>query len=89
MKTQRTVTPEHVRQKGLAPVAGKMVKSARLGRTVGKTSVNGSTRIDSAERQRLIAERAYFHAEKRSFAPGGELQDWFEAEAEIEQVLRQ
>ena len=88
MKTQRTVTPAQVRQKSLGPVAGKMVKSSRLGRTVSKTSVNGSTRIDPAERERLIAERAYFHAEKRGFAPGGELQDWFEAEAEIEQVLR-
>lgn len=88
MKTQRTITPEQVRQKGLAPVAGKMTKSARPDRAVSKTSANGSTRIDPAERQRLIAERAYFYAEKRGFAPGGELQDWFEAEAEIEQVLR-
>jgi len=89
MKTQRTVSPKHARHKGLAPVAGKMVKSSRVGRTVSQTSVNGSTRIDPAERQQLIAERAYFRAEKRGFAPGGELQDWFEAEAEIEQVLRQ
>lgn len=89
MKTQRTVTPGQVRQKGLAPVAGKMVKSSRPGRAVSKTSTNGSTRIDPAERQQLIAELAYFRAEKRGFAPGGELQDWFEAEVEIEQVLRQ
>jgi len=89
MKTQRTVSSGQVRQKGLVPVAGKMAKSARRGRAVSKTSTNGSTRIDPAERQQLIAERAYFRAEKRGFAPGGELQDWFEAEAEIEQVFRQ
>ena len=89
MKTQRAVSSGQVRQKRLVPVAGKMAKSARRGRAVSKTSTNGSTRIDPAERQQLIAERAYFRAEKRGFAPGGELQDWFEAEAEIEQVLRQ
>ena len=89
MKTQRTVSPEQVRQKSSAPVAGKTAKSARPDRAVSEVSTNGSTRIDPAERQRLVAERAYFRAEKRGFAPGGELQDWFEAEAEIEQVLRQ
>lgn len=89
MKTQRTVTPAQVRQKGLAPVAGRLAKSVRPGRAVSKTGSNGSTHIGPDERQRLIAERAYFRAEKRGFAPGGELQDWFEAEAEIEQVLRQ
>lgn len=35
------------------------------------------------ERQMLIARAAYFRAEKRGFAPGGELQDWIEAEAEV------
>ena len=31
----------------------------------------------------LIAERAYFRAEKRGFAPGHELEDWLAAEREI------
>ena len=35
------------------------------------------------ERQMLVARAAYFRAEKRGFAPGGELQDWVEAEAEV------
>jgi hypothetical protein len=30
-----------------------------------------------------IAERAYFKAEKRGFAPGHELEDWLAAEKEI------
>ena len=89
MKTRRTGSSEQGRQKGLPPVAGKMAKTTRPGRVVVKTSTDGSTRIDPAERQRLIAERAYFHAEKRGFAPGGELQDWFEAEAEIAKLVGQ
>jgi hypothetical protein len=36
-------------------------------------------------RQSLIAELAYFRALKRGFAPGHEMEDWLEAEAEFEQ----
>ncbi|MCA1973690.1 MAG: DUF2934 domain-containing protein [Caenispirillum sp.] len=43
--------------------------------------------VDPAERQRLIAEAAYFKAERRGFAAGGELADWIEAEAEIDALL--
>lgn len=39
--------------------------------------------ISAQERQMLIARAAYFRAEKRGFAPGSELQDWVEAEAEV------
>jgi hypothetical protein len=33
--------------------------------------------------QRWIAEAAYYRAESRGFEPGGEMQDWLAAEAEI------
>lgn len=39
------------------------------------------------ERLAMIAEAAYFRAERRGFAPGAEVQDWLEAEAEIERLL--
>jgi hypothetical protein len=39
------------------------------------------------DRQRFIAEAAYFKAERRGFAEGGELEDWVEAEAEIDALL--
>ena len=32
----------------------------------------------------MIAEAAYYRAEKRGFAPGMELDDWLQAEKEIE-----
>ncbi|MBL6750749.1 MAG: DUF2934 domain-containing protein [Nevskia sp.] len=35
----------------------------------------------------MVARAAYFRAEKRGFAPGGEWQDWFEAEVEVELFL--
>lgn len=36
---------------------------------------------------KLIAETAYFKAKARDFAPGSEVQDWIEAEAEVMQRL--
>ncbi len=34
----------------------------------------------------LIAERAYFKAEQRGFAPGHELEDWLAAEREVAEL---
>lgn len=39
------------------------------------------------DRERLIAETAYFIAERRGFAPGGELDDWLQAEAAVDGAL--
>ncbi len=47
-----------------------------------------SAKIVPEERQQLIAQAAYFIAERRGFAPGNELEDWLQAEAEIEACLK-
>jgi len=39
------------------------------------------------ERQRWIATAAYHRAENRGFAPGYEVQDWLDAEAEITELI--
>ena len=42
---------------------------------------------DSAhERQRRIAEAAYYRALARGFEPGNEVDDWIQAEAEIDRA---
>ncbi len=46
-----------------------------------------STEVSEEERRHLIAESAYFRAERRSFVPGYELEDWLAAEIEIEKRL--
>ena len=43
--------------------------------------------ISAQERELLVARAAYFRAEKRGFAPGGELQDWVDAEAEVLRLI--
>ena len=42
--------------------------------------------VDAKTKQAMIAEAAYYRAEKRGFAPGHDLDDWLEAEALIEVV---
>lgn len=41
----------------------------------------------TASREQLIAEVAYYKAEQRGFQPGGELADWLEAQADVDQML--
>jgi hypothetical protein len=38
-------------------------------------------------REIMIAEAAYYMAERRGFEPGGEIDDWLEAEAAIDRLL--
>lgn len=40
--------------------------------------------IPTQARDTLIREAAYFRAGRRGFAPGQELEDWFEAEREVD-----
>ena len=53
----------------------------------GKASGNTGTKLSPEEVYRLIQESAYFKAKERGFAPGHEVQDWIEAEAEVRQRL--
>jgi hypothetical protein len=41
-------------------------------------------RLTPAERHRRISELAYRRAEQRGFAQGGEVEDWLEAEREVD-----
>lgn len=44
--------------------------------------------VTAERRLVLIAEAAYYRAERRGFQPGGEMADWLEAEAEVEALLQ-
>ncbi len=45
------------------------------------------TFVDPERRAACIAEAAYYRSERRGFAPGHELHDWLDAEAEIDSGL--
>jgi hypothetical protein len=51
-------------------------------------AANTRSRLLPEERRRLIAETAYFIAERRGFSAGSELEDWLQAEAEVNRRLR-
>ena len=48
------------------------------------TATLAATQPDFAS---LIAERAYYRAERRGFTPGHELDDWLAAEREVTRLL--
>jgi len=43
--------------------------------------------VDPERRHAMIAEAAYYAAERRGFAPGHEIDDWFEACSQIDAAL--
>ena len=53
----------------------------------GNASGNTSAKLSREEVYKLIQESAYFKAKARGFAPGHEVQDWIEAEAEVRRRL--
>lgn len=46
-----------------------------------------NTAVSADERERMIAEAAYFRAQQRGFT-GDPLEDWLSAEAEVDRRLR-
>lgn len=56
-----------------------------------RPEISGSSEpmsVSPEERYHMIAEAAYFHAEKRGFVEGDTARDWLEAEAEIDRILQ-
>jgi hypothetical protein len=47
-----------------------------------------STWVDPDVRRQLVAAEAYFLAERRGFAAGGELEDWVTAEVVVDSRLQ-
>lgn len=63
--------------------AKKVTKKSTITTKPHTASIN----ITSEERWKMIAVAAYHKAENRGFAPGSELQDWAEAEQEVDELL--
>ena len=56
-------------------------------RAAARTTVARNDAVDADRRRALIAQAAYFRAERRGFRAGGEEQDWLEAESEVDALL--
>jgi hypothetical protein len=101
VRNTKTVKSAGVRTAGSRPLrARKPLKTSPLAPSMDATSPAvrkaGGTRPGAGETggspspeevYRMIQETAYFKAKARDFAPGHEVQDWIEAEAEVRQRL--
>jgi hypothetical protein len=54
-----------------------------------RTELAGTTSIDPELRRQMVADEAYFLAEKRGFEPGHDVDDWLAAEAIVDSRLEQ
>lgn len=54
-----------------------------------KSIAENNPPVTAEERYRMIAEAAYFRAEKRGFLDGSVAEDWLQAEMEIDQMLKE
>jgi hypothetical protein len=66
-----------------APASKRVVRAKPVAAALPKR--NEPPPVPSGEqRLALIAEAAYFRAERRGFAGGSELEDWLQAEVEVD-----
>lgn len=70
-----------------APSAAKASAAAPAPAAKKTPSKPSKMMITSEERQRMIAEAAYYIAEKRGFQGGNCDQDWLEAAAQIDRII--
>jgi hypothetical protein len=88
MSTSHVATPRSAGRKSAMPVVSEAKPEARPGLIAAAAAQPAQRQPAGPETKRLmVAEAAYYRAEKRGFAPGGELQDWVEAEAQMETLL--
>ena len=63
-------------------------KAAKARAPVAPPTPKGTEALLPAfDRLVMVAEAAYYRAERRGFAPGAEMDDWLAAEAEVERLL--
>jgi hypothetical protein len=86
VSTKKATAKKAVKKTALNPKETPAKKVAKKPTSTSKPRTQ-SISITSEERWKMIAIAAYHKAENRGFAPGGELQDWAEAEQEIDELL--
>lgn len=84
MTQQASTSTETSRSEPPPPAPATARRSASI-RSASLTARR--TTLAGEDRQRLIAEAAYFRAERRGFVPGQELEDWLAAEIEVDALF--
>jgi hypothetical protein len=68
-------------------VPGAAAREKTASEMAGRAAADAKTALSNEDIYRLIAETAYFKAKARGFEPGGEVQDWIEAETEVRERI--
>jgi hypothetical protein len=83
----QTVTPATRKPAAKRP-ASRTHREIKQGAAAAATPVaDRAAQITPEEREHMIAKAAYMRAQMRGFEPGHEMQDWLEAEAEIDRRI--
>jgi hypothetical protein len=72
------------RSKKVAPKTAGTGSAQLEGKAI---SLQSLANVSDEERLHMVHEAAYYRAEKRNFAPGHEVEDWAEAEREIDELI--
>jgi hypothetical protein len=75
----KTAGPEPLRAKLAAEVPDLETESV---------VTRDGTHTEPEDRLEMIAEAAYYRAEKRGFEPGHEIEDWLEAEMAVDETIK-
>jgi len=62
-------------------------RATETSETSAATTTTTPSLLEPERRRHMIAEAAYYRAQRRGFAPGFEVEDWLAAEAEIDTAL--
>lgn len=73
--------------KPVAPIAKPVAAAAAPAKAAAVAKPAGKPAVDPQVRLRMIAEAAYYIAEKRGFIHGHHDADWAQAEREIDALL--
>lgn len=91
MASRRTTTPSARGSEPPQPAPPKAAPSRRTSPTVSSSPASGASArgtVSEGTRRAMIEQAAYLRAERRGFAPGGEVEDWMAAEAEVDALLK-
>ncbi|MGK2913569.1 MAG: DUF2934 domain-containing protein [Porticoccaceae bacterium] len=66
---------------------GKKMVSNDSGADGAQREVPEPVGVSMQDRQQMIADAAYYRAQARGFGPGYDLEDWLQAEADIDCTL--
>lgn len=70
-----------------APKSAAKPTEAPAKPAAAKPAVAAVAKVSPAERNKMIAEAAYYLAQKRGFSGGNELADWAAAEKQVDALI--